>query len=143
MVAGLSVNSSLSAGGPIKPDSASPWTQFGSLAWSWYVWSWKQGSMQTLADMGTLMLKVWIGHYTKLSTWASTMMYTLSLGKFIRNHSVNFHYYADECQLYLSIKSHETNELAKLQACLAAIRLNNTTAPSTPWWTKALIIHHS
>ncbi|XP_029297016.1 uncharacterized protein LOC115014371, partial [Cottoperca gobio] len=48
--------------------------------------------------------------------------YMLPLGNIIRNHSINFHCYADDTQLYLSIKPDETNELAKLQACLKDIK---------------------
>ncbi|XP_029284776.1 uncharacterized protein LOC115006618, partial [Cottoperca gobio] len=48
--------------------------------------------------------------------------YMLPLGNIIRNHSINFHCYADDTQLYLSIKPDETNQLAKLQACLKDIK---------------------
>ena len=49
-------------------------------------------------------------------------LYMLPLGNIIRNHSVNFHCYADDSQLYLSIKPDETNQLAKLQACLKDLK---------------------
>ena len=40
----------------------------------------------------------------------------------IRTHSVNFHCYADDTQLYLSIKPEQSNQLTKLQACLKDIK---------------------
>ena len=49
-------------------------------------------------------------------------LYMLPLGNTIRNHSINFHCYADDTQLYLSIKPDETNQLTKLQACLKDIK---------------------
>jgi len=44
------------------------------------------------------------------------------LGNIIRKHSINFHCYADDTQLYLSIKPEETNQLSKIQACLKDIK---------------------
>ena len=49
------------------------------------------------------------------------IIYMLPLGNIIRKHSINFHCFADT-QLYLSIKPDETNQLAKLQACLRDIK---------------------
>ena len=49
-------------------------------------------------------------------------LYMLLLGDIIRNHSVNFHCYADDTQLYLSMKPEETNQLTKLQNCLKDIK---------------------
>ena len=49
-------------------------------------------------------------------------LYMLPLGNIIRNHSINFHCYADDTQLYLSIKPDEINQLSKLQTCLKGIK---------------------
>ncbi len=46
----------------------------------------------------------------------------LLLGNIIREHSINFHCYADDTQLFLLIKPDETIQLAKLQACLKDIK---------------------
>ena len=50
-------------------------------------------------------------------------LYMLLLGNILRKHSINFHCYEEDTQLYLSMKSNETNQLAKLQACLKVIKL--------------------
>ncbi len=49
-------------------------------------------------------------------------LYMLPLGNIIRKHSINFHCYADDTQLYLSIKPDETHQLAKLQMCLQDVK---------------------
>ena len=49
-------------------------------------------------------------------------LYMLPLGNIIRKHSINFHCYADDTQLYLSIKPEESNQLGKIQACLKDIK---------------------
>jgi len=46
----------------------------------------------------------------------------LPLGNRIRKHSINVQCYADDAQLYLSIKPEETNQLSKLQASLKDIK---------------------
>ena len=49
-------------------------------------------------------------------------LYMLPLGNIIRKHHINFHCYADDTQLYLSIKPDETNQVDKLQDCLKDIK---------------------
>uniref|UniRef100_A0AAQ6IEF8 Reverse transcriptase domain-containing protein n=1 Tax=Anabas testudineus TaxID=64144 RepID=A0AAQ6IEF8_ANATE len=49
-------------------------------------------------------------------------LYMSPLGNIIRKHSINFHCYADDSQLYLSMKPGETNQLVKLQECLKDIK---------------------
>uniref|UniRef100_A0A3Q3MS83 Reverse transcriptase domain-containing protein n=1 Tax=Mastacembelus armatus TaxID=205130 RepID=A0A3Q3MS83_9TELE len=49
-------------------------------------------------------------------------LYMLPLGYIIRKHSINYHCYADDTQLYLSIKPVNTNQLTRLQACLTDIK---------------------
>ena len=49
-------------------------------------------------------------------------IYMLPLGNIIRTHLVNFHCYADDTQLYLSIKPEQCNQLTKLQTCLKDIK---------------------
>uniref|UniRef100_A0AAZ1X7D6 RNA binding protein fox-1 homolog 1 n=1 Tax=Oreochromis aureus TaxID=47969 RepID=A0AAZ1X7D6_OREAU len=49
-------------------------------------------------------------------------LYMLPLGSIIRRHSINFHCYADDTQLYLSMKTGNTHQLVKLQECLKDIK---------------------
>uniref|UniRef100_A0A674P0B4 Reverse transcriptase domain-containing protein n=1 Tax=Takifugu rubripes TaxID=31033 RepID=A0A674P0B4_TAKRU len=48
-------------------------------------------------------------------------LYMLPLGNIIRQYGINFHCYADDSQLYLSMKPEETEKLVKLQSCLKVL----------------------
>ncbi|XP_070409963.1 uncharacterized protein [Nothobranchius furzeri] len=58
----------------------------------------------------------------RLSPVADITIYMLPIGKIIRQHGINFHCYADDTQLYLSINPDEPNRLGTLQACLEDIK---------------------
>ncbi|TWW71496.1 putative RNA-directed DNA polymerase from transposon BS [Takifugu flavidus] len=49
-------------------------------------------------------------------------LYMLPLGNIIQQHGINVHCYADDTQLYLSMKPEETETLVKLQTCLKDIK---------------------
>ena len=50
------------------------------------------------------------------------ILYMLPLGGIIRKHSINFHCYADDTQLYLSMEPDDRSRLINLQDCLKDIR---------------------
>ena len=49
-------------------------------------------------------------------------LYMLPLVQIIRKHSIKFHCYADDTQLYLSVKPDEVAQLSKMEACLLDIK---------------------
>ena len=50
-------------------------------------------------------------------------LYTVPLGCIIKSHSLNYHFYADDSQLYLSIKPSNINDLVySLEKCLLEVR---------------------
>uniref|UniRef100_A0A665UBY4 Reverse transcriptase domain-containing protein n=1 Tax=Echeneis naucrates TaxID=173247 RepID=A0A665UBY4_ECHNA len=50
-------------------------------------------------------------------------LYLLPLGSIIRKHSINFHFYTDDTQLYLSMKPDEVTQIVRLQTCLEDIKV--------------------
>ena len=49
-------------------------------------------------------------------------LYLLPLGEIIRSHNINFHFYADDTQLYLPIDPNITANITSLHNCLADIK---------------------
>lgn len=49
-------------------------------------------------------------------------LYMLPLGAIIRKHGIGFHCYADDTQLYLSIRPDQTDQVGKLTACIKDIK---------------------
>ena len=49
------------------------------------------------------------------------LLYTSPLGDIIRRHNVNFHFYADDCQIYFSLDSVSSVTTTRIEACLQDI----------------------
>lgn len=49
-------------------------------------------------------------------------IYMLPLGEIIRNHNIEFHSYADDTQLYISVSPHDVSPVINLVHCLAEIK---------------------
>ena len=64
-------------------------------------------------------------------------LYILPLGAILRYHSINYHIYADDTQLYISFKCNTPlASLIKLNNCISDIRvwmINNKLTPTITW----------
>ena len=69
-----------------------------------------ESSMQTTVPQGSVLGPILF------------KLYMPPLGNIKRNHSVHFHCYADDTELYLSIKPDETNHLNTIQGCLKDLK---------------------
>ena len=49
------------------------------------------------------------------------VLYTSPLGDIIRRHDMNFHFSADDCQVYLSFDSGSSVTMQKIESCLEDI----------------------
>ena len=49
------------------------------------------------------------------------LLYTSPLGDIIRRHNMNFHFYADDCQIYFSLDSVSSVTTTRIEACLQDI----------------------
>ncbi len=50
------------------------------------------------------------------------MLCMFPLGNIIRKHGVSFHCYADDTQLYISLRPGETDQIEKLTECIVDIK---------------------
>ena len=45
------------------------------------------------------------------------------MGRIIRKHNLDYHFYADDTQLYLSIQPNDINDLVfKMEACISEVK---------------------
>ncbi len=114
--------------------------------WLSHFWSWEMVAPRNLNDStvvtvlfmmvsgaraGRFLLK-WRGiisiinavwSISRLRTRAITFhVYMLPLGNIIRKHRVSFYCYADDTQLYISLRPGETHQIEKLMECIVDIQ---------------------